>query len=111
MKPGVLYFVLTVSDPSGRADGDAVLVEVRDLEARDAPDFGAELVASMTLTAGEAMEPVVLPEATRGNGGLTYALTSKPAGPPSIPVPVSASPPPGFPPFSCPNSKDRCTMD
>ena len=97
MTPGLLYFELTVSDPSGRADGDAVLVEVRDLEASDAPDFGAELVAAMTLTSGEAMEPVVLPEATGGNGELTYALTSKskPANRALTPV-VSASPPPGL---------------
>ena len=95
-QPGVLYFVLTVSDSSGRADGDSVLVEVRDLETSDAPEFGAELVAAITLTAGQAMDPVVLPEATGGNGELTYALTSKPAGPPSIPSPVSASPPPGL---------------
>ena len=97
MQPGILYFELTVSDPSGRADGDSVLVEVRDLEASDAPDFGAELVAAITLISGEAMEPLVLPEATGGNGELTYALTSrsKPANPALTPV-VSASPPPGL---------------
>ena len=97
MQPGVLYFELTVSDPSGRADGDAVLVEVRDLEASDAPGFGANLVAAMTLTSGEAMEPVVLPEATGGNGELTYALTSRsrPANLALTPV-VSTSPPPGL---------------
>ena len=96
-QPGVLYFELTVSDPSGRADGDSVLVDVRDLETSDAPNFGAELVAAMTLTAGEAMEPLVLPEATGGNGELTYALTSrsKPADPVLTPV-VSSSPPPGL---------------
>ena len=95
--PGLLYFELTVSDPSGRADGDSVLVEVRDLEAGDAPDFGAEMVAAMTLTSGAAMEPLVLPEATGGNGELTYSLTSRsrPANLALTPV-VSASPPPGL---------------
>ena len=75
-KPGVLYFVLTVSDPGGRADSEGVLVTVRDL----APDFGGAAVGAMTLSAGEAMEPLVLPEATGGNGALTYVLASDPAG-------------------------------
>ena len=34
----------------------------------------------MTLTPDEEMEPLVLPEATGGNGELTYSLTSEPAG-------------------------------
>ena len=97
MTPGLLYFELTVSDPSGRADGDSVFVEVRDLEAGDAPDFGAEMVAAMTLTSGAAMEPLVLPEATGGNGKLTYALTSRSRSKPAALTPVvSASPPPGL---------------
>ena len=75
-EPGLLSFLLTVADPSGRADRDAVIVQVRDL----APDFGDATVGAMTLTPGEAMEPLVLPEATGGNGELTYVLTSEPAG-------------------------------
>ena len=76
VEPGLLTFYLTVSDPSGRADGDEVRVRVRDL----VPDFGDATVEAITLTTGAAMEPLVLPEATGGNGELTYALTSEPAG-------------------------------
>ncbi len=45
-----------------------------------APDFGTATVAPLTLARGEAMEPVVLPEATGGYGDLTYTLASAPAG-------------------------------
>ena len=38
------------------------------------------LVPSLILVAGEAMDPVVLPEATGGNGALAHGLTSDPAG-------------------------------
>ena len=76
VKPGALVFRLTVSDPSGRADEANVILEVRDL----APGFGEATVGAVTLTAGEEMEPLVLPEATGGNGELTYFLTSEPAG-------------------------------
>ena len=44
-------------------------VTVRDL----APDFGGASVSALELVLGEAMGPVVLPEATGGNGALTYA--------------------------------------
>ena len=76
LNPGVLHFHLTVADSSGRADGAEVIMQVRDL----VPDFGDASVKAMTLTPGEAMEPLVLPEATGGNGELTYVLTSEPAG-------------------------------
>ena len=74
--PGALVFRLTVSDPSGLTDSDDVTVTVRDV----APSFGAAAVSSLTLVLDEAVEPVVLPEATGGNGALSYALTSAPAG-------------------------------
>ncbi|MCY3824046.1 MAG: SwmB domain-containing protein [Nitrospinae bacterium] len=45
-----------------------------------APGFGVATVDALTLTAGEAMTPVVLPAATGGDGELTYDLTSEPAG-------------------------------
>ena len=71
-----LTFTLTVSDGRGGSATDAVTVTVRDL----APGFGGAGVAALSLTAGEAMEPLVLPEAAGGNGALTYALSSQPAG-------------------------------
>ncbi len=75
-RPGALEFQLTVTDPGGLSDSDRVTVTVRDL----APSFGAARVPSLVLVPGEAMAPVVLPEATGGNGALSYALTSDPAG-------------------------------
>ena len=76
VKPGMLDFNLLVSDPSGRADSDMVVLDVRDL----APGFGDAAPGAVTLTPDEEMEPLVLPEATGGNGELTYSLTSEPAG-------------------------------
>ena len=75
-QPGDLVFRLTVRDPVGRAGSDEVTVTVRDL----APAFGSAAVSSPALVVGEAMEALVLPEATGGNGVLTYGLTSEPAG-------------------------------
>ncbi len=60
-EPGALAFRLTVADPGGLADNDEVTV--RDL----APTFGDSTVAALVLAAGEAMDPMVLPEATGGN--------------------------------------------
>ena len=74
--PGGLAFTLTVTDPGGLSDSDGVTVTVRDL----APSFGTAAVSSLALVLDEAMEAVVLPEATGGNGALTYSLTSAPAG-------------------------------
>ena len=75
-EPGALAFRLTVTDPGGLSDSDQVTVTVRDL----APSFGTARVAALTLVAGEAIDPVVLPQASGGNGALSYALSSAPAG-------------------------------
>ncbi|MCY3596449.1 MAG: PKD domain-containing protein, partial [Rhodospirillales bacterium] len=75
-QPGDLVFRLTVTDPDGLAASDDVTVTVRDL----APGFGPAAVSSPALVLGEAMETMGLPEATGGNGALTYSLTSVPAG-------------------------------
>ncbi|MCE2520900.1 MAG: autotransporter domain-containing protein [Alphaproteobacteria bacterium] len=75
-EPGDLAFRLTVTDPGGLTGSDEVTVTVRDL----APAFGDAAVGSLVLVLDEAMDPVVLPEATGGNGALSYALTSAPAG-------------------------------
>ncbi|MCY4443139.1 MAG: fibronectin type III domain-containing protein, partial [Deltaproteobacteria bacterium] len=45
-----------------------------------APSFGGAAVAAVKLDRGRAMTPLVLPRATRGDGALTYGLTSSPAG-------------------------------
>ena len=45
-----------------------------------APQFGAVAVSSLVLVLDEAMKPVVLPQATGGDGELTYSLASGPAG-------------------------------
>ena len=76
VEPATLTFTLTVSDGRGGSATDAVTVTVSDL----APGFGGAAVAALALTAGEAIEPLVLPEARGGNGALTYALASQPAG-------------------------------
>ena len=75
-EPGDLVFHITVTDPGGLSDSDQVTVTVRDL----APSFGTARVAALTLVAGEAMDPVVLPQASGGNGALSYALSSAPEG-------------------------------
>ncbi|MXY65092.1 MAG: hypothetical protein F4206_15720 [Gammaproteobacteria bacterium] len=74
--PGDLVFRLTATDPGGLSAFDEVVVRVRDA----APGFGAARVPSLTLVPGEAMVPVMLPEATGGTGGLTYGLASNPSG-------------------------------
>ncbi|MCY4503632.1 MAG: autotransporter domain-containing protein, partial [Alphaproteobacteria bacterium] len=62
--------------PGGLTGSDEVTVTVSDL----APAFGDAAVGSLVLVLDEAMDPVVLPEATGGNGALTYGLTSAPTG-------------------------------
>ncbi len=45
-----------------------------------APSFGGAEVEALVLGRGRAMEPVVLPPATGGDGALSYDLASQPAG-------------------------------
>ena len=72
---GPLTFRLMVTDQDGLMASDTVTVTVRDV----APTFGDATLA-LALPVGQAIEPVVLPEATGGNGALTYSLTSEPTG-------------------------------
>ena len=73
----ILVFRLTVTDPGGLSDTDEVRVRLDDRK----PFFlGTEWLSVRNLTQGEAIAPVVLPEAVRGNGALTYTLTSEPRG-------------------------------
>ncbi len=73
---GTLTFRLTVTDPEGLSDSDEVTVTVRDLEM----SFGDARVGRLLLSTGEMMEPLQLPEASGGGGGVRYGLTSTPAG-------------------------------
>ncbi len=58
------------------ADGDtASLAFTMTVEADAAPSFGAATVADLTVTQGVAMTALTLPEATGGNGALSYAVT------------------------------------
>ena len=75
-QPGDLVFELTVTDPGGLSASDTVIVTVRDL----APEFDTGGVPPLALVQGRAVEPVVLPAASGGNGVLGYRLTSEPAG-------------------------------
>ena len=74
--PEVLAFRLTATDPDGLYASDEVRVTVRD----QAPSFGDATVAALALREGEAMEPIILPEASGGNGALSYDLAAEPAG-------------------------------
>ena len=69
---GGLTFELTVSDGTN-SDSDSVTITVRDT----APSFGGAVISDLTLTANDEMEPLVLPEATGGNGKLEYSLSSE----------------------------------
>ena len=66
-------FEYTATDSDATEPDMAMLtftIEVPDL----APDFGAARIPDLHLEANEAMEPLALPEATGGDGALTYAL-------------------------------------
>ena len=72
----ILVFRLTVTDPEGKTDTASVWVTVGDA----APVFGDASVTALELAEDAAMAAVALPEATGGNGALTYTLTSAPTG-------------------------------
>ncbi len=72
----ILVFRLTVTDPEGKTDTASVWVKVGDA----APVFGDASVTALELAEGAAMAAVTLPEATGGNGTLSYTLTSAPTG-------------------------------
>ncbi|MXX62555.1 MAG: hypothetical protein F4112_08760 [Holophagales bacterium] len=75
-QPGTLTFSLTVKDGALTSAPDEVAVRVRDL----APSFVGAPAEALALVQGRAIDPVVMPEATGGNGALTYSLTSSPMG-------------------------------
>ena len=62
----------TVTDSDGDSASLGFMLAV---EPDAAPSFGSAAVADLTLTQGVAMTALTLPEATGGNGALSYALT------------------------------------
>ena len=68
------------SAPSGPSGGGGPGGGPGGLPDTGPPDFGGATVAPLSLAAGRPMERVVLPEATGGDGALSYALSSVPAG-------------------------------
>ena len=73
--PGALTFELVVRAGGWDSHPDEVTITVRDI----APRF-LETVGDLAFTAETEIEPITLPEAAGGNGPLTYALSSEPAG-------------------------------
>ena len=70
----------TATDSDVSEPDVAALTFMIEVEDR-APDFGSERVPDLVLRANQVMEPLVLPEATGGDGELTYALSPElPAG-------------------------------
>ncbi len=68
-------FTYQADDADGSTGHQVFVVRVH-----GSPTFSTVSVPDLDLTPGEAMAPVVLPEATGGNGALTYTLTSEPPG-------------------------------
>lgn len=56
----------------------ALLIPTAAFAQDTAPDFGAATVANQSYVLGSAITDLVLPEATGGNGPLTYALSPSP---------------------------------
>ncbi len=73
--PGALTFELVVDAGGVDSLPDAVTVTVRDAK----PVF-LETVGDLTFVAEREIEPITLPPASGGNGPLTHALSSEPAG-------------------------------
>ncbi len=65
---------------SNRTEADAAILTFTVTVRDEAPTFGEASVPALDLAPGAAMTAVVLPEATGGNGALTYTLTSVPQG-------------------------------
>ncbi len=88
-----LTYIVTDTDTNTAAtDADLLTFDIK-VENDAAPSFGTETVADQTAVAHIAISDLVLPEATDGNGTLTYALacaagatgcTGTPALPPGL---------------------------
>ena len=74
LKPGVVYrFQVRAVHANGAGAASAQSAAVTPVDS--APDFGGAEVADLRLEQGVAMQALVLPEASGGDGALTYALT------------------------------------
>ena len=77
-------YTYTVTDADGNTaagDSDTLEFTIAVAEADTAPSFRSEMIEDLILTRNQAMAAATLPEATGGNGGLTYSLTGDlPAG-------------------------------
>ncbi len=74
-------FTWRADDADGnRAEADAAILTFTVTVRDEAPTFGDASVAALALAEDAAMTAVTLPEATGGNGALTYTLTSAPTG-------------------------------
>ena len=85
---GATTYTYTVTDSDGNiaaSDADALEFTIEVVPPDTAPEF-SETAGDLEWVQGTAIEPVTLPEATGGNGELTYALS------PSPPVGVTFSP-------------------
>jgi len=69
--PGTVTITVTATDPDQVSIAQSFDVTVPDMQ----PSFGTQSAADQTYTVGTAIAPLVLPEATGGNGRLTYSLT------------------------------------
>ena len=77
---GAATYTYTVTDSDGNtaaSDADAQQFTITIVEADTAPVF-SETAGDLEWVQGTAIAPVVLPEATGGNGDLTYALSPSP---------------------------------
>ncbi len=74
-------FAYAATDADGNDPDSATLRFVIAVVADAAPSFGDQRIPSLSLRRGQAMVPLVLPDAAGGNGALTYSLSpALPAG-------------------------------
>ena len=71
-RAGTARITVTATDPDYASVSEWFTVDVPSPDTQ--PSFGAQVVANQTYTAGEPITPLVLPQASGGNGALTYAL-------------------------------------
>ena len=82
---------VTANDGNGGSVQDSFTITV---EADTAPSFGNATIADQSYTRNEAITALVLPEASGGNGELSYTLT------PTLPNGLTFTPPSGTTPGS-----------
>ncbi len=88
---GTAAVTVTANDGNGGSVQDSFTITV---EADTAPSFGNATIADQSYTRNEAITALVLPEASGGNGELSYTLT------PTLPNGLTFTPPSGTTPGS-----------